>query len=107
MRDDTRGVHDRVEASTKLERSRQIRALLLSSASAFSDRQFDHGYALRKQVPIDEARRELLRRFDRHPLRDWSPTLMTAVTAVIDAHCLGGGVSFQPFQDVPRLRVVE
>lgn len=106
MRDDTRHVPPRIAGHTAAGKPAQVSAvpnhLPADNCSGYTAR----NDVIREQVD-DEALRELLKRFEQHPIRNWLPALTTAVTAVIDAHCLGAGVSLQPVQDFPRLRIVD
>ncbi|BAX94250.1 hypothetical protein [Mycobacterium shigaense] len=50
-------------------------------------------------------RSELLRRVEAHPVRSWSPTLLSAMIAVGD-HVVENGLDGTEVTDRPELRVV-
>jgi hypothetical protein len=62
---------------------------------------------LPQRVPdLDVARRQLLERLDRHPVKTWSIPLILCVIGILDAHGVACDMGFDAMQDVPTLRVV-
>lgn len=57
---------------------------------------------------LDELRRQLLARFDAHPVKEWSPRLIRLMIAAFDLNGIGGDVPPEPINDGrPRLRLVQ